>query len=114
MGRFDKAVFDELRQTTAATQEAASEGRRSVAEDIQREESDMRARIANYFTRSFIFLVATIIIGVPIYNAAISTSPQFETLHIDLSDLLSDFWALFGSILGFVLGYYFKSREREK
>lgn len=105
-------TIDELVEDVVETQEVAQRGQREVAEQIQQKESDTRDFVARYFTRSFVFLAAIIIVGVPLYNAAIADNMNFESMRLDLADLLQAFSALFGPILGFVLGYYFKSREK--
>lgn len=65
-----------------------------------------RSKIAYWFTIAFISLSAVIIVGAPIYNATIGRDTQ-----IDIGDLLNSFGALFGTALGFVLGYYFKDKK---
>jgi len=80
-----------------------------VEADIEnkRQDNASRSRIAYWLTIAFILLATVIIIGVPIYNATIGANSQ-----LDVSDVLSSFGALFGTALGFVLGYYFKDKSQ--
>lgn len=69
-------------------------------------DSRNRSKIALILTWSFVIIVAIIIIGPPIYNATIGTNTP-----VDQNRLLEVFSSLFGTILGFVLGYYFKDKN---
>lgn len=73
--------------------------------DNSTRDSQYRSRIALMLTRAFIVIMTIIIIGIPIYNAIFGK----ETL-IDQNRLLETFNSIFGTILGFVLGYYFKDK----
>lgn len=68
-------------------------------------DSQYRSRIALILTWAFIIMIAVIIIGVPICNFFLEKEAQ-----IDQGRLLESFNSIFGTILGFVLGYYFKDR----
>lgn len=68
-------------------------------------DNQYRSKIALIFTWAFVILVGSIIVGVPIYNATFGSSSQ-----IDQNNLLEAFQSVFGTILGFVLGYYFKDK----
>lgn len=70
-----------------------------------KQDSKSRSRIAYGFTFAFIALLAVILIGGPIYNATLGVNTP-----IDITDMLSSFVSLFGTPLGFVLGYYFKDK----
>ena len=73
--------------------------------DNSTRDSQYRSRIALIFTLSFVTLMSIIIIGTPIYNALVD-----KERSIDQGSLLEAFNSIFGTILGFVLGYYFKDR----
>lgn len=79
-----------------------------VEADIEnkRQDNTSRSRIAYWLTIAFIALAAIIIVGIPIYNATIGANVQ-----LDISDVLSSFGSIFGTALGFVLGYYFKDKS---
>ena len=62
-----------------------------------------RAEIALKFVKWYLFLILVIIIGVPIFNAAIGNNDP-----LDIYKLLGQLGTLLGSPLGFVVGYYFK------
>ena len=69
---------------------------------------DTRTRdyIATLVAKAFFFLLAVILIGVQIYNANVG-----ETLRLSLSELLQQYASVLGPILGFVIGYYFKTKN---
>ena len=69
-------------------------------------DSQYRSRIALILTISFITLAGAIVILTPIYNATFGKETQ-----IDQYRLFELFNSVFGTILGFVLGYYFKDRS---
>ena len=68
-------------------------------------DSQYRSKIALILTWAFIIIISIIIIGVPICNIFLDNNAQ-----IDQGRLLESFNSIFGTILGFVLGYYFKER----
>ncbi len=69
-----------------------------------------RGTIALWFVVSYIFLVFTIVFGVPLYNWQVVHRP----VVLDVGQILTEVGTLLGSPLGFVLGYYFKGGEKEK
>lgn len=69
-------------------------------------DSKSRAKIAFVFSIAFVSITGAIIIGVPIYNIFVP-----EGKMISIPELLSSFSSLFGTTLGFVLGYYFKDKK---
>ena len=79
--------------------------------DIENKKQDntSRSKIANWLTKAFIGIAGVIIIGTPIYNATIGVNTQ-----IDIRGLLSEFGSIFGTALGFVLGYYFKDKGQSQ
>lgn len=94
-------------------EETDSSIERSIAEvkalaEVKNEnrDSESRSSIARIITVSFVCLTALILIGVPVYNATIGREFQ-----IDISDLLGTFGSLYGTALGFVLGYFFKDKK---
>lgn len=67
-----------------------------------------RSKIAFILTIAFVVIAIIIIIGAPIYNATIG-----KETPIDINGTLSSFGSLFGTALGFVLGYYFKDKNNK-
>lgn len=65
-----------------------------------------RDYIARLVLKAFFFLFGAILIGGPIYNANVQSE-----LRLNLPDLLQQYAAILGPILGFVIGYYFKAKE---
>lgn len=82
------------------------EMQRAADIDNSRQDNRSRSHIAYWFSAGFILLMATIIIGGPIYNATIGRENP-----LDLSQVMSSFVGQFGTPLGFVLGYYFKDKN---
>lgn len=74
--------------------------------DNSTRDSRHRSKIALIFTWSFVIIMAIIVIFVPFFNATIGNNAQ-----IDQNRLLEVFCSSFGTILGFVLGYYFKDKN---
>ena len=72
-------------------------------------DSQNRSKIASRLTWTFIGLIACIIILAPIYNSTIGKDSK-----LDINSLLESFNSVFGPVLGFVLGYYFKDRDNGK
>lgn len=70
------------------------------------QDNKSRTHIAYGFTFGFIALFAIILIGGPIYNLFVD-----EQKTLNISEIITDFVAQFGTPLGFVLGYYFKSKN---
>ncbi len=68
-------------------------------------DSQYRSKIALILTWAFIIIISIIIIGVPICNIFLENDTR-----IDQGRLLESFNSIFGTILGFVLGYYFKDK----
>lgn len=62
--------------------------------------------IARTVVQVFFLLLAVILIGIPIYNANVASD-----LRLNLTDLLQQYSAILGPILGFVIGYYFKTKN---
>lgn len=69
-------------------------------------ESQTRDFVAKTVVIAFFVLLATIIVGVPLYNSLVEPSE-----NLNLTDLLQQYSAILGPVLGFVIGYYFKLKE---
>jgi prolipoprotein diacylglyceryltransferase len=74
-------------------------------------EDETRDFIAKRTLSAFFWLLAIILVGAPIYNAIITANHLNDNLLIDLSDLLQQYGSILGPVLGFVIGYYFKTKS---
>ena len=99
----DQQSLDAELNHDIATMDAATKNK-----NITRD-SKNRSKIALTLTYAFVFLAAAIIILGPIYNATIGYNTQ-----IKVGELLEVFNSVFGVVLGFVLGYYFKDKTGGK
>ena len=115
--RDDITTLDELLRASTELTTNQEEFGNNVVKDIDlmdaetrnsnsSRDNQYRSKIALIFTWSFVIIVGTIIICVPIYNATIG-----EKSPVDQNSLLGTFQSGFGTILGFVLGYYFKDKN---
>ena len=77
---------------------------RSKVENSSRD-SKSRSKIAFLFSIAFVMIVGALIIGGPIFNNVVDDESK-----IDILELLESFCSHFGIPLGFVLGYYFKTK----
>jgi hypothetical protein len=73
---------------------------------IRQQDNTSRSKIAMVLTVAFVVFIFVILVGVPVYNAVAG-----EQYLISIPDTLSSFGSLFGTALGFVLGYYFKDKN---
>jgi hypothetical protein len=67
-----------------------------------------RAQIALKFVNWYLFYIAVIVVGVPLFNVLLAKNHS----PIDIYKLLTQVGTLLGSPLGFVVGYYFKEDHR--
>jgi hypothetical protein len=75
-------------------------------------EADTRRKIAERFVMLYFALLIIITIGVPIYNlVAFKIGNQDPSLQVSLRDILQTYSAILGPTLGFVIAYYFKSKN---
>lgn len=69
-----------------------------------------RSTIALYVVKAYFILIGIVLVGVPIYNIAI-TGSTIDSLSV--KDILSMLSGIISGPFGFVVGYYFKGTERE-
>jgi hypothetical protein len=99
----------------------------SVQIEEKRNDSGTRQKIAKQFVIFYFGLLAAIVLCVPIYNyfaykqemkysdvtyaTSATTMQRPEPLRISLPDLIQTYSAIVGPTLGFVIAYYFKSKN---
>ena len=71
-----------------------------------------RSEIALFFVKAYIALIIFIFVAVFTYNLVLLTIHK-ESFVLDIKDIFPLVIGTVGTLLGFVLGYYFKSQERE-
>jgi len=69
---------------------------------------DVRAFVTRSFTRFFLWMSVTILIGVPLYNFLIETDKNLE-----LGQVYLEVYSVISPIYGLVLGYYFASSSND-
>jgi len=75
-------------------------------------DEDTRQRIAKLFVIVYFILLGLLILGVPIYNLiAFHITKSDKSLQISLTDIIQTYSAVVGPTLGFVIAYYFKSKN---
>lgn len=78
---------------------------------ISEKEQDTRQEIARWFVLGFFALLFLILVCTPLYNFLVLSEFDEDSLTINLNDLLLTYSSILGPILGFVIGYYFKSKD---
>lgn len=79
--------------------------------DITEAEQGTRHNLARWFVVSFFLLMFMIMFCVPLYNFIIFNETNSTELSLNLNDLLLTYSSIVGPMLGFVIGYYFKSKD---
>jgi hypothetical protein len=72
--------------------------------DPKKHKDTKRAHIAMVFVYGYMLIVAIVIVGAPLFNAAFTDSKE----PLDVERILAQVGSLIGAPLGFVIGYYFK------
>ncbi len=102
MPTIPKRQFDEVGNELAGLQSETIESKSADTPIVEQ----TRDVIARTVVQTFFLLLGVILIGVPVYNANVASD-----LRLDLPDLLQQYSAILGPVLGFVIGYYFKSKN---
>lgn len=76
----------------------------------QEHKDKTRSEIALYFVKSYIMLVIFIFVIVFVYNLFLLVLNR-DSLILEIKDIFPLVLGTVGTLLGFVLGYYFKSEE---
>ncbi|HIA91787.1 TPA: hypothetical protein EYO12_01565 [Candidatus Saccharibacteria bacterium] len=74
-------------------------------------DTSTRDEIAKQSVKYFFVILTLLIVGIPTYNAAVSGDSNFDSLRLSLPDLMQQYGSILGPVLGFVIGYYFKSKD---
>jgi len=75
-------------------------------------DADTRQKIAKLFVIVYFVLLGLLIVGTPVYNlVAYHVTGSDKALQISLTDIIQTYSAVVGPTLGFVVAYYFKSKN---
>lgn len=108
---YTETALEELRRNTEDVEHRNKQKKEELdSYNPVREEGRTRQSLAKFFVYSFFVIMTLILICVPLYNYLIFTATDSTELRLDLNDLLLTYSSVVGPILGFVIGYYFKSR----
>lgn len=78
--------------------------------NAQEHKDKTRSEIALYFVKAYIALIIFIFVIIFIYNLLL-LSMNRDSLILEIKDIFPLVIGTVGTLLGFVLGYYFKSEE---
>jgi hypothetical protein len=104
--RVQKSI--EALRHTANLQEGYAEQleQSSYAPDV-----NTRQRIARSFIKWYFVLLLIILVGIPIYNLIAFSVTNGDEYRLDLLDTIQGYSSIVGPLVGFVIGYYFKSTK---
>lgn len=77
----------------------------------EKSEYETRKEVALKFVKFYFLILIIIIVGVPLYNYAVSRGEYSEALIIPLKDTILTYSAVVGPTVGLVVAYYFKSKS---
>ena len=80
--------------------------------DPQEHKDKTRSKIAFAFTVGYFALLATTLVGVPIYNMVVLKITGVADVALELQDILLAISGITSGPIGFVVGYYFKGSEQ--
>jgi hypothetical protein len=110
MAAVDNRNFEEVRGTAENVGESSNELFESTY-NPQEQKDKTRSEIALYFVKAYITLVIFLFVIVFAYNL-ILISINKDGLILEIKDIFPLVIGTVGTLLGFVLGYYFKSEEK--
>ena len=70
-----------------------------------------RHQIAKYFIIGYFILFGIVLLGYPIYNLTAYSIVHSDAINVKITDIIQIFSTATGPLVGFVLGYYFKSKH---
>lgn len=109
--RTKKEITEQIKSLNleAREQQEVEELKRPLLEPT---DTGTRQKIAKLFVIAYFGLMILLIIGVPIYNlVSFKIAGEQEILQIPLGDILQTYSAIVGTSLGFVIAYYFKTKN---
>jgi hypothetical protein len=101
---------EELIKRADVTEEAF-ESAEQRSYNPQEHKDKTRSEIALYFVKAYIMLVIFIFVVVFVYNLVLISIGR-DSLILEIKDIFPLVIGTVGTLLGFVLGYYFKSEEK--
>lgn len=79
---------------------------------VEPNDGNTRQKIARQFVLAYFGLLTILIVGIPIYNLiSYRVAGPKSGLEISLTDIIQTYSAIVGPTLGFVIAYYFKTRN---
>jgi hypothetical protein len=104
-----KQALDSLDAEAQQQQQQVAELRRLIVEPT---DTSTRHTVAIFFVVAYFVILFILFVGIPLYNlAAFKVTNSENTLFIPLGDTVQIYSAIVGPALGFVIGYYFKTRN---
>ena len=70
-----------------------------------------RQEIAKLVTYLYFGILILVIVGIPVYNLVAFSVTNGDTYKFDLIDVLQGYQAVVGTLVGFVIAYYFKEKN---
>jgi len=85
---------------------------RIVAQSSAKElEGRTRHEIAKLVTWLYFSILLVVIVGIPVYNLVAQTVTHTDSYKIGLLDTLQGYQSVVGTLVGFVIAYYFKEKS---
>lgn len=84
---------------------------RETAYNSQQHKDKTRSEIALYFVKAYITVIIFVFVSVFVYNILLIQMGR-DNLLLEIKDIFPLVVGTVGTLLGFVLGYYFKSEEK--
>ena len=91
--------------------QALSEQLTRQAAQNERRKPETRDDLAKGLVAVFAVLLIMIVVGGPIFNAFFSNWDNFELFRVDVEGTLQAISTVMGPVIGFVIGYYFKTKS---
>jgi hypothetical protein len=109
--RTNKQIIQEELGEVREAQQSLQERQRALNARPAPDDNSTRQQIARIFVYIYFCLLGLILVGIPLYNLAVFRVTGSIELTIKLTDLIQTYSAVVGPTLGFVVAYYFKSKN---
>ncbi len=111
-----KSSITKIEQELKVLKKEASEqninaGRIVAQSNKEQLDNETRQEIAKLVTWLYFGILILVIVGVPVYNLAAFTITNGSDYRFDLIDVLQGYQAVVGTLVGFVIAYYFKEKS---